>query len=321
MRIRGRAGRQYVILMYHRIVRPEDGDVPVQAGMYVRPETFEEHVLYLKRHFHLPAFSEKIVRSGSFQEHGSNGPACILTFDDGWRDFRDNAFPILERHRVPATVFLPTGYIGTDRRFWSDRLAALLAADSSTSGTGRVSARSPETLAGAIRAMEGPYERRLETAIGLLKRRREEEIEELLLDLTDAPGREIPSHGRCFLNWDEVREMNRSGLIAFGSHTHNHRILVHLTDRELEEELTRSREILLQEGAADPSFIPFCYPNGSWDERVAARVRASGYHATVSTGSGWNEEGCSPLGLRRIAIHQDMTATQEMFGCRIAEIL
>jgi hypothetical protein len=50
-------------------------------------------------------------------------------------------------------------------------------------------------------------------------------------------------------------------------------------------------------------------------------VRENGYHASVSTGNGWNREGSSPFDLKRVPIHQDMTGTREMFGCRIAGIL
>ena len=82
--------------------------------------------------------------------------------------------------------------------------------------------------------------------------------------------------------------MGGSGLVSFGSHTHNHRILVHLNEEEVREELVLSKKILLREGAVDPSFIPFCYPNGNLNERIAGMVREAGYHAAVSTGR-WME--------------------------------
>jgi hypothetical protein len=50
-------------------------------------------------------------------------------------------------------------------------------------------------------------------------------------------------------------------------------------------------------------------------------VREAGYHAAVSTGKGWNDGDASPFELKRVAIHQDMTASREMFGCRVVDIL
>jgi peptidoglycan/xylan/chitin deacetylase (PgdA/CDA1 family) len=45
------------------------------------------------------------------------GKSVAITFDDGFRNFYTDAFPILRHYGFAATVFLPTGYIGTTKRF------------------------------------------------------------------------------------------------------------------------------------------------------------------------------------------------------------
>jgi peptidoglycan/xylan/chitin deacetylase (PgdA/CDA1 family) len=319
--IRNRSGNSYAILMYHRILPSGRETIPVQAGMYVDPNMFEEHILYLKRHFHAIPFSGKFSTIHPMGEASSKRPTCILTFDDGWRDFYEYAFPILERHRVPATVFLPTGYIGTEKWFWSDRLAGLLATGIPSPGPDRQGTGPEIVLWKRIADLTGAFETRLEAAIGMLKNRREREIEDVIARMSESCVQDPPTRKRVFLNWQEIREMMGSGLISFGSHTHNHRILVTLEEEEIREELVLSKEILLREKAVDPSFIPFCYPNGDWNDRIACMVREAGYHATVSTGSGWNREGDPAFELKRVAIHQDMAESREMFGCRVAGIL
>jgi peptidoglycan/xylan/chitin deacetylase (PgdA/CDA1 family) len=161
----------------------------------------------------------------------------------------------------------------------------------------------------------------LEAVIHMLKNRNDQEIEEVIAALMERMGIGATPNQRVFLNWEEVREMRGSGLVTFGSHSHNHRILVHLKEDEVREELVLSKKILLREGVVDPSFIPFCYPNGNLNQRIACMVRETGYHVAVSTGKGWNDGEATPFELKRVAIHQDMTASREMLGCRVVDIL
>jgi len=318
-RIRRHSGKRYLILMYHRIVPPEQERLLLQPGMYVEPRTFDAQVEYLSQHFRMVPFAEIVSPRSRPSERGR--PSCILTFDDGWHDFYRYAYPVLARYGAPATVFLPTGFIGTGDWFWTDRLAWHMGAPGSQGAAETQGARGKSELAERIAGLHGSPAARLEAAIGLLKDRTEAEIEEAVEAIRREGNPSPVPDRRAFLNWEEIREMRDSGLVSYGSHTHSHRILVHLEDREVRQELILSRDTLLREGAVEPSFIPFCYPNGNWNERVAEIVRETGYHATVSTGSGWCDEGSSPFALKRVAIHQDMTGTRGMFGCRIAEIL
>ena len=315
--IRNRSGNDYVILMYHRILPSDQAKLQIQPGMYVDPETFEMHVQYLKQYFQMISLSEKFSSTRTAKKSKSVRPACILTFDDGWKDFFEFAYPVLKRNQVPATVFLPTGYVGTNDWFWTDRLAGLLTNAISPARPGKPG----NPLSERIEGIQGAYEERLEAAIHLLKNRNDQEIEDVITTLKKRMGVGATPNQRVFLNWEEVREMGGSGLVSFGSHTHNHRILVHLKEGEVREELVLSKKILLREGVVDPSFIPFCYPNGNTNQRIACMVREAGYHAAVSTGKGWNDGGTSPFELKRVAIHQDMTASREMFGCRVVDIL
>ena len=65
------------------------------------------HIRYLRAHYDVVPL-EDLISTGSDN-------ACAITFDDGWRDNYVTAFPILRAHGVPATIFLATNLVGTDR--------------------------------------------------------------------------------------------------------------------------------------------------------------------------------------------------------------
>ena len=306
--------------MYHRVITKNEAEKGVQAGMYVEPKTFKDHLHFLQKYFTIVPISEipfKPERSFGCQ---SNKTVCAITFDDGWHDFYTHVFPILKELEIPATVFLPTDFIGTEQWFWTDRLARLLIQRKKAKNIITRKQVSANNLVNKLERMRGHFEFQLEEAISMLKEYRVNEIEEVLSDLAVRWDLDSTITGRAFLSWEEVSEMARSGLISYGSHTASHRILTTLTDEEIQNELMRSKEKLINEKAVDPSFIPFCYPNGNYNEKIVKMVKEAGYSLAVTTNNGWNHPRFDPFTLYRIPIHQDMTSTEAMFGCRITNI-
>ncbi len=337
-KIRKFPGSDFFLLMFHRVLPRESAAGPaVQPGMYVTPKTLGVHIGFLKKHFKIVALTELALEAidpdaTSRSVDSRNGsvpgaPRCALTFDDGWLDFYEHAFPILAERRVPATVFLPTDFIGTDKWFWTDRIARMLmerdASGVARPSGGRESMFEPDftsPVAEFMEASEGSASERLERAIRRLKRLRNEEIEKVLDDYAARWEVEANPPGRAFLSWSEVREMFGSGLITFGSHTASHRILTMLGEREVVEELNRSRDRLIAEGVADPGRLVFSYPNGNYNEAVALRVKEAGYSLAVTTERGWNGADSDPYLLRRIGVHEDIASSEALLACRVADV-
>ena len=89
------------ILYYHSISR---------SGRFaISPETFTLQVRYLRDHFDIVRLKD--IANGRTQQQRST-PRVVITFDDAYTDFLENAYPVLSRLRVPATVFVPTAFIG-----------------------------------------------------------------------------------------------------------------------------------------------------------------------------------------------------------------
>ena len=103
-----------VILTYHRVVEKWDRTLDYsQPGMVVTVPTFERQLSFLREHFDIVPFSSLLAVGN--EDRPAARPRCVITFDDGWRDNYDLAFPILRQHDLPATIFLTTDFVGTDR--------------------------------------------------------------------------------------------------------------------------------------------------------------------------------------------------------------
>jgi peptidoglycan/xylan/chitin deacetylase (PgdA/CDA1 family) len=102
------------VLAYHAVDECRAADDP--HLLYVSPSVFEAQMDYLAHHRRVVSLTDAV--SGSLP---AGPPAVAITFDDGYRSVFDNALPILERHGFPATVFVPTAYVG-DRNRWDESL-------------------------------------------------------------------------------------------------------------------------------------------------------------------------------------------------------
>lgn len=106
------------ILMYHRMTSHGAFD-PWLDDWNVAPRSFERHVAALaetSEFLFVRELTARLARPESISK-----PLVCLTFDDGFRNFHDEALPVLRRYGAKATVFVVTGYVGTDRPMPFDR--------------------------------------------------------------------------------------------------------------------------------------------------------------------------------------------------------
>lgn len=104
--------RRLTVLLYHRVA--DDARDNLTVGI----EQFDRQMALLVRHCDVVAMPE-VLRSASLPPVGAR-PLVAVTFDDGYLDNFLHAAPVLERHGLPASFFVSTGLIGTDRPFPHD---------------------------------------------------------------------------------------------------------------------------------------------------------------------------------------------------------
>lgn len=299
---------QLWILMYHRILPKTDPRYALEEpGMIVEPETFKLQLQQLKRLFTIVDLNEWLEAKTSNSELPSR--ACAITFDDGWLDNYEYAFPILKQENIRATLFAVSDMIGTNRQFWPNQLSHLLQND--PNDLMEMDWLRPYLISG-----EPPSNREsLARIINELKHFPDNQLSDWLDSAQNLFTQQQTKP--ALMNWEQLREMADSGLVTVGSHTCNHfRLREDLPLEVLEAELSESKKKLEAELSREISL--FCYPNGDLCEAALKRITEI-YKAAVTTQTGINSSSeFNPYQLSRIGIHEDRSNSPRKFQSRLS---
>jgi peptidoglycan/xylan/chitin deacetylase (PgdA/CDA1 family) len=244
-----RHAQSLLVLPYHR-VGPTPDDLLMAP---VHPDVFAAQMAHLTRHYSVLPLEEAIDRlfDGSLPAR-----AIAITFDDGYRDNLQHALPILKRYGAPATIFLATDFIGTDRVPPHDEIARLVKHADARSGHLRWGVETAEFRFDTAPAREAAIGR----LTGWLRAADADETPTLITTLRDITKAVLPnSESPAMLSWSEVRSM-ADGLIAFGSHGRSHVACGRLTREQLTAELSGAQAIIERELGRRARL--FAYPFG-----------------------------------------------------------
>lgn len=110
--------------------------------------------------------------------------------------------------------------------------------------------------------------------------------------------------GGSYLGWDQLKEMEESGLVDIESHTVNHVDLKTLSPSQVKKELKTSR-LTLESHLHKPVEI-FCYPGGKFNNKIMNLLKETGYTMSFTTRPGFaNYTKQGPLQLHRIRVFPD----------------
>ena len=295
-RIRRRLIPGALILMYHRIADlPDD---PYELA--VSPRNFTRHLEYILESCTVMRLVDlaKTIHSGEIPPR-----SVAFTFDDGFADNQECALPILEDAKIPATVFVATGQIGSDREFWWDELERVFL--------------TTEALPSQLSIMVGAQEygwtidskekgqairAQLHRLIKPLQSTTRDQIVEQLVDWAGL-SRNCRAYNRA-LRASELVSLAGSGLIEIGAHTITHPSLAFLSEEEQGEEIIGSRMAL--ETLIGEPVTSFAYPYGKQEDftdRTATLVREAGFLQACTTVCASLEAGRDLFQLNRCGIH------------------
>ncbi|MFH0731638.1 MAG: glycosyltransferase [Candidatus Omnitrophota bacterium] len=261
--------KKTVIFMYHKVLEGKS----VFSGLPV--QVFEKQVDFIRRYFNVVGFPELLAHKNYIKAN-----RAVITFDDGYKNTYDCAFPILKRYGLPATIFLATGLLGNGRLIWTDKISYLVQKTNKPTLTVKIDGYSEKFALLTDKDRKKAIERIKES----LKRTNEIIKKEVLAEIE----REVSvdpkgiSDSQGMLNGQEIGEMAKEA-IDFGGHTVNHPILTNIPLEEAWKEIKESKEEI--EKHANKPVIAFCYPNGmkeDFNPEIKDLLKRAGYQCAVT---------------------------------------
>jgi len=326
-----------LVLAYHRVIEEWDETLEFsQPGMVVTAQTLDQQLAFLREYFDVVALSD--VAGDSDVAEPARRPRCVVTFDDGWRDNYDVALPILRQHGVPATVFVTTDFIGTDRAFWHTELVYLLLRTDWWRALSRTALSWPTPVWRELRrttlswptavwrelhrlaALERPWSAHdVDRVIETIKASCDDStIEQAVSALAEVVGLHRPFvPRRSFLDWTQLREMAALGL-EVGSHGCSHRMLTRLSSTDAATELMRSKAVIERHVGRDVRH--FAFPNEAANATLLQSVAAAGYRSACL---GRPIAGIRPRGLRvlqRVGMHEGVCSDGRTFDAALLRL-
>jgi peptidoglycan/xylan/chitin deacetylase (PgdA/CDA1 family) len=226
----------------------------------------------------------------------------VFTFDDGYRDNREWAYPILKRHAVPFTIYVPASFPDGTGDLWWLTLEDVIAAQE----------RIEMPLGGALRQFD--------CATAEAKQETFEQIYWSLRALPDegdlraalralAERYQVDTSGRCrdlCMTWKEIAELAADPLVTIGAHTVNHFMLRKAPEDVVRREMQESADRIERELGRRPAH--FSYPVGdptSAGPREFAIARDLGFETAVTTRPGvlFPEHGDHLTALPRLSLN------------------
>jgi peptidoglycan/xylan/chitin deacetylase (PgdA/CDA1 family) len=280
----GDSGR-LTVLIFHRVLPRQDPLYPDE----LTSQAFDSICAWMASWFNVLALDEAVVM---MQEGRLPSRAACITFDDGYADNHDVALPILQRHGLPATFFVATGFLDGGR-MWNDTIIEAM----------RRCAKSDLDLSGlgldsiSLRSLED-RRRAVGTLIDKIKYRPVEERVEMTERMAGLAEVELPND--LMMTSEQVRAMRSAGM-QIGAHTVSHPILARLNAEQCEREIQGSKDFLEQ--LLQERIGLFAYPNGKPGEDYSAEnvaiVQKLNFDAAVSTQWGTSQKGGDHFQIRR----------------------
>lgn len=300
--------QRLTVLAYHRVIEYERDDfadyLPVVTAT---PAMFEQQMAFVRDHFNVISVWD--LHAALTQGAALPDNPLLITFDDGYLDNYENAYPILKRFGFPAVIFLTTSRMDDPSPLWWDAVARYFYHTEKTEADLPIIGHT---------VIEKGRRGVLDDLLAELKKVPEDEklaaVEAIrgALDVTD------PDNTPLFMNWAQVRELIENG-VACQAHTVTHPIMTRISIEEQRRQLAEARDKIQTE--TGQQVVSFAYTNGTkadYSLETMTALRETGYDMAFTLAPGpmrWEQVQAHPLQIRRVYLgYQD---TYEVFVAKV----
>jgi peptidoglycan/xylan/chitin deacetylase (PgdA/CDA1 family) len=262
------------ILMFHRVV-PDSGKLRIHnhKSLEISPERLEEIIKFFKdRDYAFISLDELLTIDRTTKP---TRKFVVFTFDDGYLDNYEYAYPIFRKHGVPFTIYVATSLPDSKAILWWYLLEDVVLANSSVQL--EVEGRKMNFRTQTIKEKEITFNK-IRHWFALAD---EKNLPLLSNSLFYGNEEAISAKTKALsLTWELIKELSKDPLVTIGSHTVNHFPLDSLTADNSAYEMTESKRII--ESRIGKEVRHFCYPLGSHGIKEIEILKKSSY-ATATT--------------------------------------
>ncbi|MGZ3410642.1 MAG: polysaccharide deacetylase family protein [Xanthobacteraceae bacterium] len=269
------------ILTFHHVRPPRPNAFQPNGLLEVTPEFLNEVVGILRDGdidlISLDEMQRRMV-AGNFRRRF----ACI-TFDDGYRDNKQHAYPVLKKHNVPFAIYVPTSFIERRGELWWLTLEAVIAAND------RITIQMDETLrvldCHTVEEKQSAYSEIYWWLRGLSS---DDEIRSAVRDLAARYHVDLSeTYDSLCMTWRELAELSTDPLVTIGAHTINHPILAKTSADVARREIEAGAAEIARVLGRWPTHLSYPFGDAtSAGQREFAIARELGFKTAVTTRPG-----------------------------------
>jgi len=304
---RRKEGAGITILYGHRVLSDAiiaDKNDPRRITGHTSVSEVEKAILTLKKRYDIISMDDAVSQ---LDKIGVKKESVVLTFDDGFKDNFKYLLPVLQKHQVPATYYINSSVISTDRNLWFQSVINYFFAVEGDSVKIDLTNKEYE-LSTSIKR----YSSAFDFMQYLQANYKPEEFHSVIESI--AGDKALPDESDYHMSWDDLSILAKEPLITLGAHSYNHYPLAYCNEEQSKFEIEKSVKDL--EENLDVQIKHFSYPRGhvedfnDWHIKVLKNL---GITSAVTTIRGVNRKGQDLYQIKRVGFPQNISDDVEEF--------